>query len=69
MSIIKILEFEKIFLVTFEEPKMGEKIERRSLLHEIVLALLFFATPAVAEAGLEFPGPAPGDAQGFGQQK
>jgi len=63
MSIIKILEFEKIFLVTFEEPKMGEKIERRSLLHEIVLALLFFATPAVAEAGLEFPGPAPGNAQ------
>jgi len=43
---------------------MGEKIENYTFLYAVVLALSSFSTCITAEAGLEFPGPAPGDAQG-----
>ncbi len=46
------------------ESKMSEKIESHRFLCAIVTALLSTVTCVVAEARLEFPGPAPGDVRG-----
>ncbi len=43
---------------------MGERKENHSFLYVAVLALLSFGTCMAAGTRLEFPGPAPGDAQG-----
>jgi len=43
---------------------MSKKIENHTFLYAIILALLPLGGSTTAEAGLEFPGPAPGDAQG-----
>lgn len=43
---------------------MSEKIENHSFSYVVLLALLSFGTCMAAGTRLEFPGPAPGDAQG-----